>query len=372
MRRIEEQRSYSVTSWRHLAPGPAEDPAVCRQGDCGHYPKLALVRTQASTTTQGGRLRSIFRRLRTWTQRKKRDADEEQSPNEFKLTRAQVWSHLTRRGGALDQFDHPIKFAKAGPTLACVAPYGRRVIDRHLAGPHPDHFNAAEPGPQVNAEEPHTAAASALRDALGVVAEDAQCWPHPIKEGKSSGIPVVSPHSVHGIMIEVARLLNLAPNVVNLSLNGYLYLSMFIEPGLEALRSLQCLSLGPILPFWGGVLNVGGTGPTLNNVENLRIAGAFLSEEETLRIVGERKGLDKLRRFQWEVVQSVLPTESCVPHLKAAGAEYPPTELSKLTSSSSLPHSSADLNVLLTASMPSCAACRVSSKTLARLPLSLV
>lgn len=218
------------------------------------------------------------------------------------MTRHQIWTHLTRRGAVLDQFDHPVRWAKDGYHLGHITIAATSIIKPPLAGPHPSHFKPEQ-------YDPRTAGApESFPFPRSDFFEDE--WPHAGKKGQSSGVLLVSPYDMSGLTSAFGRLLVLTPRVINLSLNGYLYMAL-LAVKLKVCETLRSLCLGPTLDFWRtGAFSCEELGPALEKLENLRIVGADICEEEATRIAGEgQSALRRLKRVQWELVETVDPRE---------------------------------------------------------------
>lgn len=269
MRRIEELKSYSIAT-----PRPSLAPHICRLGRCGHYPRLALI---------------------AWH----RGANDERFVGEdvFILRRSMLWKHLTRRGGVLDQFDHPLLFARTGLKAARISSYGRSLVRSRLEGAHRDHFTPEEYDPQAD-EMDDFSDEDVDFDSDG--SHGSQRDPVEVK------VPRFARHHTRTGIVEAAcNLLRAAPNVSNLSMSGYIRCSL--RDRLPVFETLRSLCLPASLPFWYDPVMGGKHGPRMFELENLLVSGHALSAVEAKEIAGKGERFPRLRRFIWELVQTNDP-----------------------------------------------------------------
>lgn len=277
MRLVEGNNTYPVGP-----QGPSHTPPICRLGRCGHYPRLVF-----SASSRGGS--------------EDRSAIANALLKIFAVTRAQLWQHLTRRGGALDHFSHPIMFARTGLRAEQINNYGRRTIRSRLAGPHAGHFTAEEYDPFSNEMDGFD---SDEDEGEGEDDEDNLCQAQALSRAKT---PKLAPaHTLHGMLDATRSLLRSTRQLGNLSMTGYFHLSICLpNPIFQTLRSL---SLGPLLPFWTAAINWGEEkGASTAVLENLYMSGDTLSKEEAEQFAGKDGCLPHLRRFVWEVLSESEP-----------------------------------------------------------------
>lgn len=207
------------------------------------------------------------------------------------LSRAEIWKHLTRRGSALDQFDHPTLFARTGFPGSPINDFGRALLMEYLVGPWPRYFNV------VNAEADNAAAQ--------------QGNPAAREEETIEALGLAPQYTVCGINIAVTTLICRATNLVNLSLTGTLDLCLSFN--IETFQTLRSLSLGPLLPIWQDSALFKLSAPyQMRDLENLRVCGGFINTIEASQIAGENGCFPSLKRFQWEAVQTCKPYERSV------------------------------------------------------------
>lgn len=277
MRRVEDVEEYNMPSWRHKAPGPVQSPPICRLGKCSHYPQLVLSGWYVEEAE--GKIAVIEPPV--------------PEKNAFVITRAQVWTHLTRRGSALDQFDHPILFARSTFASAPISNHGRRIVGKYLAGPHTDHFSCAQYDPEPH-DHDHEQMASIDDDRL-------------YEERVIDQLQLCRLNTIPKLMVIAMDVLTCAGRLVNLSLSGTLDSCFFMK--LDTWSTVKSLSLGPLLPVWNEGLHFGERGVDFEKLENLRICGALIHEEDIEQIAGHVEGrFPKRKRVQWEMVQSIDPT----------------------------------------------------------------
>lgn len=274
MRRVEDQHNYQVSSWRTTKAGPPQAPAVCRLNKCGHYPDLNLT-GWAHTHDEEGNLKS----------------EPEPEENTFTITRAQVWAHLTRRGAPLDQFDHPIIFARCGFRSAPFNEYGRDLISRFLAGTRPDHFTPAEYDPEDSGDDDDE--------------EEPDFDPMRHEECAQKALGLAEWNTMWKLTFACIDIVRYSTNLVNLSLNGTL--NLCLAGPIETWKTLKTLSLGPLLPILEDGLGLEKKASRFGELESLRICGAPLTEKEADVLAGAGEGFPRLKRFQWEMVQAVRP-----------------------------------------------------------------
>lgn len=203
------------------------------------------------------------------------------SPQVFVVSRAQLWQHLTRRGAGLDQFDHPILFARTGFCSLPLSEYGHSLVGHYLKGPYRGWFNAEDAGEEQQ-EDPAEHEERTI-DSLGLA-------PH---------------HTIGGLAGVTSNIIALCPNLVNLSLLGTLKLCLSVP--LATYGTLRSLSLGPLLPVWDETGSLHGCASKMRELENLRVCGAFVDAEEAKQIAGGDGCFPKLKRAQWELVESYKP-----------------------------------------------------------------
>lgn len=274
MRRHEDAQGYDVSPWRAgPGPGPPQCPAVCRLGNCKHY--LRLVLTDSTDPSQ----LKVDRKKQT-----------------IKMPMGVLWLNLTERGGQLDQFDHPILFARAGLKSAQLNEYGQDLIRARLTGPAGPHFAPSVYDPEASEDEDFESDDSDESSPTG-------------KAAKGFDPPDMAPnHTMPGIINRACDVLFLTPNVVILSINGFLQLCLCIRiPVFETMRSF---ALGPLLPFFAAAVCFNDEkGPKMAKLGNLLISGDILMKDEAERIAGKEGRLPGLKRFQWEMVQTTKPYE---------------------------------------------------------------
>lgn len=248
MRRIEDAGGYDIPSWRATPPGPPRCPAICRFGRCGHYSRLVLTASRRGAAA----------------------ASEEKDDDVFELTRSAIWEHLTRRGSNIDHFEHPVIFAAAGLDTVDAMGNGRSLLKEHLAGPYERDFTAATYGAclreEVVLDESEEQSVSSAEDDSD---NDDK------KSSRSPDLPSMAKnYNLPGLVGEFHILLNKTPSLANLSLNGYFHI--FFGMPSPVLSTLQYLSLGPLLPFWPAVFNLGREEgpPVFEKLENLKCVGS--------------------------------------------------------------------------------------------------
>lgn len=205
------------------------------------------------------------------------------------LTRAQLWKHLTRRGAALDQFDHPIIFSRAGLRANPMTFYGIARMMHYLNGPHPKHFGRCYVVPTVKDES-----------------DDESLAPNELRIINNLGLASV--HTVHGLTGAAQRVVNFSSSLMNLSLTGYLELALAMPNPSLTWGKLRHLSLGPLLSATTfSIFNSHHL--KLSSLESLRVAGCLLIAKEAKEIAGATDRFPKLKRFLWELVSSHSPCE---------------------------------------------------------------
>lgn len=202
----------------------------------------------------------------------------------FVLSRAQIWRHLTRRGGSLDVFDHPILFARTGFRGNPINDYGRAILEHYLVGPYPELFQS-----EINADaRQHETFAEQEEELI-----------------ESQGL--APKYTICGINIAVTTLIIRSTNLINLSLTGTLDLCLSFE--IETFKTVRSLSLGPLFPLWMDTSLFKLLPGQWRDLENLRVCGAYINAIEAEQIAGKYTCFPALKRFQWEMVSSCKPFE---------------------------------------------------------------
>lgn len=279
MRRVEDKKEIDIVPWRLSPGGPSQAPAKCRLGRCDHYPRLTL---------------SGWEPLDSDDPHKDDDSTASDfSENVYATTRAQVWEHLTRRGSALDQFDHPILFARCGFNSAPLSDEGREMLARYLRGPHTDHFCCTE-----YQGEPHD-----HQDAEFDLMNTDRLY----EERVIAARDLAKSNTMPGLMVAASQVINLAEGLSNLSIKGTLDLCLYHD--LTIWSSLRSASIGPLLPISKREgFRLAERKAQLDELENLRICGVLINEDDADRLAGKKKEvLAKLKRVQWEWVHPLEP-----------------------------------------------------------------
>lgn len=197
----------------------------------------------------------------------------------LRLTRAQLYDRMTRRGAPTDDFSHPLLFARSG----------LRWRARDLDGEW--HEGGSTRRDPQDGED--------LADAFawdGDLYDDGAVPPPSFFEPLEATIP---PTATLGGNLALARsVLSLTPFVSSLSLTG------FLERALAGNRppphqDLFWVSLGPPPSEWSPTLRLDHS--SFRSVERLRVCCAPFGEEELGAIAGEGGALANLYQLDWTV-----------------------------------------------------------------------
>lgn len=265
LRRIEDVHDDLKPDWR-----TAKFP---RGASSNHPPYPRLVITGFSSAYSQGAAAAAVK-------------EEGQAGDILVLTRAQLWQHLTRRGAGLDHFDHPILFARAGLSTATINAYGQALINAYLAGPYRNRFNV---------------------DGEDVAGPNAQQQGHPASDEANivEALNLAPRNTVRALTIVITDIVAISVNLASLSLVGSLDSCLSIP--VPTYRTLRSLSLGPLLPIWKTRGLFASRTGEMSALENLRVCGAVIDVEEARQVAGAEGCFPKLKRFQWELVESRRP-----------------------------------------------------------------
>lgn len=281
MRRIEDVTQRPVSSWRASKRHPIpKDPSKCRGRHCGHYPRLVLEgfegeKDKADKTASSER-----------TDSSKMDT--------FAITREQVKAHLLRRGALTDNFEHPLLFARSGMHILTTGPGCAITVDHaqsdsgewyesdsdsasHVYGEHyrydDDVFSNSDfsqQGSPSSSPSP-TGARNDIDDVFDLSQRD-------------------------GITALCKSVLQRLPEIQNLSLSGFLFLSLGRSP--PVLPTLRSFSLGPPTAQLDHSRSLDSM--QLPGLEKLRICDDYLSFDVAKAIAGTKGEWKSLREARWD------------------------------------------------------------------------
>lgn len=286
-----------MPSWqsKQSLPKGAQD---CREGKCGHYPRLVLdddfegvgekVSKAASTQRKGGSSSKAAFGKASIT----RPSRDDIKSSSFVVTRAQVNDHLSRRDSIHDHFDHPFILARSkarqlstdgyGTITSCYNGYEdeyhydydsddeSEFAERWRCNDD-DYASPASPSPQSP-----TMHRSPSLDSLAGYDLDATRRDNIIALGRST--------------------IRLTPHLQSLSVTGYLHNCVNWPP--LRLNRLRYVCLGPVTPADEAPSYLFSLG--LAAMEKFRLCGDALGTITARRIGGMTREWPCLKEVQWE------------------------------------------------------------------------
>lgn len=266
IRKIEDARKYDVPDWTSLKRIPA--PAA------GRYPTVKITGFISPLSMEAAKVKV------------KSTADV------FVMTRALFWKHLTRRGSAFDQFDHPVLWGRTGLLDHPFNENGEKMVQCFFTGPHWNLFKADEKDKEKSK--------SKSSDAKGGSKQKER---HPM-QGEDiiiEALNLAPKWTLVNLVKTAHNIIGRALRLENLSLTGTFELSLAVP--LPTFETLKSLSLGPHMPALETSAHFNNRLMTLRSLENLRVCGPMLHPLECQQIAGGGGFMPNLKRVVWELIE---------------------------------------------------------------------
>lgn len=313
MRRVEDEEKRPVPSWRWKAPSTTpKAPETCRNGKCGHYPRLVLEGFEGNKQAKAKDVRDSSATVQdATTQSANGPTSQEQSASAkgeqtvFVVTQAQATEHCARRGAHTDHFDSPFIFASSDLKMLS-RDSQRRIIVEHDEYEGRDYYYSDYDELDSDYEGPvfpyNDDEFSQPESPTSRSPRSSSVASTPL-EPLTSPPPEIFDRTRRNDLLSLARsVINLALGLRTLSVTGWL--SRCLDRKAPDLSNLNSLSLGPILPprsTYDAIYEV-----PLPNLSKLRFAGHELCSWAVERFSKEESKLPNLRRFEWEYGGSKL------------------------------------------------------------------